>query len=280
MRLAISILVDKIMEYGAIVVCEKIPDDRKDKMSAFDNNAFKGFEGMLTQRLSCLYSSKIPKGEPGSINNPYQLCLADSQNDFQNGIVYFVDPSYTGGVDLEQGFVNVFDLDNIKDTTTTRHFLSKFDSIRYDADTNRFAFSFDYGNFKVKKDVKAEKWTIYAGGATVRFNKEYKYSAYIPETATEVIELLRERHSDKDNFAELAHENLSSKEVSALYDIFKIAIYSNIKAHDDVRKLYVSPVNGNTMDYAEHNAIALTRKFKWQQIDKAERGEWVDSVVV
>ena len=98
LKLAISVLVKKVIEYDAIVVLERISQEVKDKFSAMDNQTMKSFESMLINRLSDLFFLEVPLGEPGSVTNPYQLC-DNTGSEFQDGIVFFVSPTYTGNVD-------------------------------------------------------------------------------------------------------------------------------------------------------------------------------------
>ena len=275
--LAVSEIAKLVVKYQALVALEMIPEDTKDRFSAFDNNVFKSFEAALVSRLADLHFRGIPAGEPGSVENPYQLC-GNTGNDFHDGVVYFVPKSWTGNVDLDTGFVNVFVTENISRAADKRSFLSKFESIKYDRERNRFAFSFDYTNFATKAEPQKNKWTIYAGGPAVSFNKERKTVNYIPETAPYICMELGEYGLDSD-FAVLAKEDkLDSQALETLFVAFKRAVSGVLPGHDGKRKQYISPVTEKHYDMAENSAKALTRKFVWYLEDKKTRGEWVDHI--
>lgn len=277
MSLAITQIVRKVIEYNALIVIEHISDERKDRFSAFDNQMYKAFEGKLTSRLSDLHFRDIPLGEPGSRTNPYQLCTGSG--DFQDGIVYYVDASYTSA-DLKNGFLNLFDVSKITNSAHKRFFLSKFKEIKYDEAKDRFLCTFNYDDFMTKKVIKDKIRTIEAGGPYTKYNREYKYNEYIPSRAKEVKTLLEMNHNMTEDFAKLAFEKqLSSKESEALYEMIMQSVKGLVYAHDDVRKKYISPIDGSEYDYAENTAFGLTKKFLWMQEDKETRGEWVQYIL-
>ncbi len=275
---AISVIVKKVVEYDAIIVLEYIPDDAKNKWSALDNTTFKTFEGKLTARLSDLCFSDVKDGEPGSISNPYQLC-ENTDNGYQNGIVHYIYPSYTGNADLKTGFVNVFDTDNIASISAKRMFLSKFDDIHFDEKKHRFLFTFDYDKFKTRALPHKTKWTVEAGGAAVIYNREHKYNEYFEERASLLVDLIEEcGHDPKSNLVPLALDGrMKGNEADVLFRTFMSAVGGALRAHDNERKKYISPINGREVDYAENATMNLIRKWLWSQKDDA--GEWVDNIV-
>ena len=272
---AISIIAKKALEYQALIVVEYISDEIKDRFSAFDNNVFKSFENQLLNRLADLYFLDVPDGEPGSVSNPYQLCTL-KQSDYYGGIVQFVSAAYTGNIDRETGFVNVFDLNGLKTLSAKKAFLSKFDSIRYDEKLNRFRFVFDYSNFRTKYDLMNTQWEVLAGGASVTYNKEYKTLEYKKETASDAVALIEaNKHTLKDDYAMLALDGkLSGKETAALYDMFINAVRGIVRQHDGVRKLYVSPITGKEYDQAQYATENLVKKYLWNK-DK-DKNNWLD----
>ncbi len=278
---AISIIVRMMIDYNAFIVCEKIDDDVKDRYSAFDNQLFKKFEGMLISRLSDLHFRNVPLGQPGSVTNPYQLC-DNNGNEFQDGIVFFVPNAYTFGVDLSTGFANIFEFKNVITKVDKMNFLAKFDSITYNKKKERFVFSFDYKNFVTKKNVKNNtKWTVYAGGPITKYNREYKYNEYIECTAADVLaKVVKAGHDGMDLSKVALDALLTSDEVYGLYNIFVSAVRGSVGAHDGERKIYISPVTGKEYDYSENSTLALIEKYKWMQKDKKNRDEWIDSIKV
>jgi len=280
---AISVIARKVIEYNAIVVIERIRPEIKNRFDAMDNTVFKKFEGMLISRLADLYFSDVPAGEPGSVMNPYQLC-ENSGNDYQDGIVFFVSNAYTGNVDNQTGFVNIFDLGNVGTVSAKRLFLSKFDSIVYDPAQNRFVFDFDYDNFVTKTCMKKTKWSILAGGEALIFNREFKYNTYYPETASMITKIMAEKNvSLSDNLAKLAATGeLPGDVTTALFDAFRRAISGVISKHEDMPKRYISPVTGEAVIYNDNAAENLTRRFRFNMAelekDKTAREEWIDNI--
>ncbi len=282
--LAITEIVNKVIEHGAVIVVERIQEELKNSRDALDNTVYKSFETQLVSRLADLHFKGIPEGEPGSVTNPYQLC-ANNGNSYQDGIVYFVSPGYTSNVDTETGFVNVFNFNNLRTVAEKRYFLSRFESITYDKTKHRFRFAFNYDNFITNEDVEKKAWTVYAGGPKVVFNKELKYNEYIEETAPEVFAKLSEAHPIDDydlpehclmDFAMFAND-LDSAEVQVLCDMFITAVRSSLRSHDGVRRTYISPVTMKESDFAEHATLNLAKKFAWTRQDKDSRGEWLNS---
>ena len=275
---AISYLVRKVLEYNSVVVMELISEEIKDKASSLDNTVYKSFENKFISRLADLHFKNVENGDPGSVSNPYQLC-SKSGNTYQDGIVYFMTTDYTKGVDLESGFVNLFNFSLINTATEKKRFIASFDSIKYDKTTGRFRFTFNYDNFSPKKVPTKKGWTVYVGGPVVRYNREYKYNTYHAETASGVCKIIEENHSINVDYATLAKEgSLTGKEVSALFDIFRTSVFGAVHAHDGIRKKYISPVSRKEYDYAENTALALTRKFRWFHINEDSRGEWINNI--
>ena len=279
LKLAVSVLVRKVIEYDAIIVLEYIAKDRKDKMSAMDNQTMKTFEAMLINRLSDLFFLDVPAGEPGSVTNPYQLC-DNTGNDFQDGIVFYTSPTYTGNVDANTGFANAFNLSRIGTSGAKKMFLSKFDRISYDKEKNRFIFDFDYDNFSTNFELPQTKWTVLAGGEKTIYDREKKFNTHVEETASSVLEILEKKERNvTEDLAKLAFDgSMTTEEANALYDIFVTAIRGIVKAHDNVPKTYISPITEEKVEYNENAAKNLTRKFLFTQsqmrLSESKKVKW------
>lgn len=281
---AITVLCRKVIEYDAVLCLEYIQPEVKNKFDAIDNSVMKKFESLLTARLSDLYFMDKACGEPGSVDNPYQLC-DNTGNDFQDGIVFFTGAAYTGNVDKETGFVNIFDYSRIVSGAHRKAFLAHFDSIKYSKTKDRFIFSFDYDNFVTRDVIKNTAWQITAGGPAVNFDREHKRNVYVPETASAVVELLLKHNRElSDDFAKnaLDKDKMTVEEACAFYDIFRRAVSGIVKAHDGVGMTYISPVTGKIFDANEVAAENLARKFRFIQEenlkDKKDRESWLANI--
>lgn len=267
--LAIHVILEKMLRYQAVIALEFLSDRYKDKMSAFDNTAYKLFETKLLARLSDLHFKDIPDGEPGSVTNPFQL-VTGSGNTFQDGIVFYAGTADIRTTDTETGFTQAFDFSGIHSAGTKIAFLSKFESIAYREDTNRFVFMFDYDNFLTAGPVNNTKWRICAGGpATIR---EKGRTIYKPEYADEIIKALKEDAVPEDtDLAKLALDGgMKAKTADILYTAFQKAVFGKVGMHMEKDKdsikvhkaVYISPVSGKEYVFSAMKARNLALKMR------------------
>ena len=80
----------------------------------------------------------------------------------QCGFIFYVPAGYTSKIDPATGFVNIFNIKDCTSAETIKAFLECFDSIRYSAEHDAFAFEFDYRNFKLHQTDFKNKWTVFS----------------------------------------------------------------------------------------------------------------------
>ena len=271
---AITEIVNAVIEYDAIVLLEKIAEQTKDKYYALGNTAFKRFEDKLCARLGDLFFKHIPEGEPGSLSNPYQFCYDGNLSEWQNGIVFFVPAFGTSDTDYDSGFRCEFDTSNIQTKRAKMSFLSKFDLIRYNAETCGLEISFDYNNFntsksKAKKAKKEEdkerqtKWHMVLTEGVVSYDRENKCNVYDEKPFVSLPKLLKEIGLPKD--AELQQYALdgvlSGKAVDLVFFNMLKLLRGRRGGCNGERAMYVSPVTSRQVDLSENTALNLNKKF-------------------
>lgn len=229
------------VENEAIIVIEEINDTYKNKMSCIDNQDYKAFKNKLENRLIDYKPKTVKNGDVGLLTNSFQLAGTYKNSSIQNGILFSLNAAYTSSMCPQTGFVNLFDFSNIKTVSDKKIFLSLFDSIWYDEKERLFTFTFDYKNFKTKKEIEKTKWTVYAGKSRTEYDREKKCYNFINDPTKNIRTLLLNENLCKKDFSK---EELPTKIVEELFIIFKNAVLlSVVKACKEVEhEYYVSPV--------------------------------------
>lgn len=115
---AVNKITETFMKYpNAVIVFENLNSAFKHNGSGNSKNPniYQSVEMELIKRLSCMWNKHIEPGLPGSVNKPYTFTMFESvekcQNaakfNKQNGVIFYVNPSYTSSVDPHTGFINV-----------------------------------------------------------------------------------------------------------------------------------------------------------------------------
>lgn len=256
--LAITEILKLAREYNAVIAVESISDVVKNKYAYLDNQVFKAFEGRLAQRLSDLSYKEIADGRPGSISNPLQLAN-NNGNNYQDGILFFVNGAYTRGVDPSSGFVNLFDLSRCNSITSKRQFFNKMNSITYTGDA--MVFEFDYANYPVKLVTEKTKWRVKLSGDASVYDRELKRSKHIKDVVNEIIIPLAGKADLGGNIAEsILDKTVPSVFVEELYKWFRYAITGYHAQIGNKADFYRSPVNGQEYDNSNILAFNLAKK--------------------
>ena len=262
---AISEIVKTVLKYDAIIIMEYISDRTRDKGFAMGNNAYKNFEKKLTARLADLHLKGIEEGQPGSISNPYQLCISPESwnNDYQNGIVFFVGSAGLSGTDPESGFNCIFDVSKVHTKEAKAAWLSKFDKLSYDPIGHSLDIAFDYDKFKTYYVPEKSRWEMSLSSGIAEFNREYKFNEYIPHPFDSIAADLKRNGIDlRSGMIEaLMNNRLSGKTVDLLFSRILRSLRGIVGSHDGIRMMYVSPVTGMQTDFSYHTAINLGRNF-------------------
>ena len=115
-----------------------------------EKQVYQKFEKALIDKLNYLVTSKDPADaeQPGGLLHAYQLTnKADkTARGLQNGILFYVPAWLTSKIDPVTGFVDLLK-PRYQSVHQAQDFFSRFTSVRYHAQEDLFAFTFDYANF-------------------------------------------------------------------------------------------------------------------------------------
>ena len=263
---AIAEIARTVVKYEAIVIMERISEHTRDKGFALGNTAYKKFETLLTARLADLHFNGIEEGQPGSITNPYQLCMPNEKcrSEAQNGIVYFVPGGGISVRDHESGYNFDFDISGINTKTAKMRWLSKFDSIRYDAESKAMNVSFGFDNFKTYGRASRNAWDLRLTGGTTVYDRETGENSYIPHPFDDVISRMSDEgvRADADLAKVMGEGRVTSTVVDMFFYRLVYCLRGIVHTHDDKRATYVSPVSGHEMDFSENSAFNLLNSFE------------------
>ncbi|MCM1321722.1 MAG: type V CRISPR-associated protein Cas12a/Cpf1 [Bacteroides sp.] len=175
-----------MIQYNAVIVMEDLNFGFKRGRFHVEKQVYQKFEKMLIDKLNYLVFKDKGFSEAGGVLNGYQL--AGKFESFQklgkqSGFLFYVPAAYTSKIDPKTGFVDLLNLRDLTNVHKKREFFSKFDEIRYDAETESFAFTFDYKNFdgKGKTEMAAAKWIVYSCDKRIAYSSKSKsYSDVYP----------------------------------------------------------------------------------------------------
>lgn len=175
-----------MIQYNAIIVMEDLNFGFKRGRFHVEKQVYQKFEKMLIDKLNYLVFKDKGFSEAGGVLNGYQL--AGKFESFQklgkqSGFLFYVPAAYTSKIDPKTGFADLLNLRDLTNVHKKREFFSKFDEIRYDAETKSFAFTFDYKNFdgKGKEEMVRKNWTVYSRDKRIVYAPKSKsYSNVYP----------------------------------------------------------------------------------------------------
>ena len=175
-----------VVENDALVVLENLNVGFKRGRIKVERQVYQKFEKALIEKLNFLVFKDRAPSEPGGVLNALQLTKKFESFEKlgqQSGILFYVPAGYTSKIDPLTGFANIFDLSGITNARAKRDFFSKFSSVRFDAETQSFAFDFDYKNFRtVKQKFARTRWTVYSRGDRIVWNSKNRKSERISPT--------------------------------------------------------------------------------------------------
>ncbi len=160
----IHIITRLIVKYNAIVVMEDLNSGFKRGRQKVEKQVYQKFEKMLINKLNYLVFKDKKAGEPGGVLKGLQL--TDKFESFKNlgkqsGIIFYVPPAYTSAIDPVTGYVQyLYPLKRADSIEKAKNFYSKFDSTKYNAEKDRFEFTFDYEKIPNTRYEGKSQWTI------------------------------------------------------------------------------------------------------------------------
>ena len=163
-----------MVEHNAIVVLEDLNFGFKRGRFRIEKQVYQKFEKALITKLNYLVFKERGMREPGGVLNAYQLTAPFESFEKlgkQTGFLFYVPAGYTSKIDPTTGFTNLLNTKKCTNAQSIRDFFLKFDSIRYEAHRQAFAFSFDYDNFKTSQESQRKKWTVYTATRRIVYKK-------------------------------------------------------------------------------------------------------------
>lgn len=176
-----------MVQYNAIVVMEDLNFGFKRGRFHVEKQVYQKFERMLIDKLNYLVFKDKGLAEPGGVLNGYQL--AGQFESFQklgkqSGFLFYVPAAYTSKIDPKTGFADLLNFRDLTNVHKKRDFFSRFDVIRYDAETQSFAFTFDYKKCdgKGKIEMARTKWTVYSKDKRIVYTPKTKSHSDVEPT--------------------------------------------------------------------------------------------------
>lgn len=165
-----------MVKYHAIVVLEDLNTGFMRGRQKVEKQVYQKFERMLIDKLNYLVDKQAAPTAPGGLLRAYQLTSrfeSFKKLGKQSGFLFYVPAWNTSKIDPATGFVNLFDT-RYENKDKARDLLSKFDSIRYNAEKDWFEFAFDYSKFTRKAEETRTRWTLCTYGQRIETlrNKE------------------------------------------------------------------------------------------------------------
>lgn len=174
-------IAELMVKYRAIVVLEDLNRGFMRGRQKVEKSVYQKFEKMLIDKLNYLVDKKADPELPGGLLKAYQLTSKFSsfaKQGKQSGFLFYVPAWNTSKIDPVTGFVNLFDL-RYESKDKAKALLCKFDTIRYNADRDRFEFSFDYDRFTSKAEGTRTVWTVCTHGTRIEtFRNQEKNSEW------------------------------------------------------------------------------------------------------
>lgn len=239
-----------MVEHNAIVVMEDLNAGFKRGRTAFEKQVYQNFERALITKLNYLVFKDAEESAPGFVRKGLQLAnFFDSFEKLgkQSGFLFYVPPSYTSGIDPATGFVSLFQFGKYTNAAARKQFFESFESIRFDAGRNAFAFEFDYSRFPVPKNAEpseVRRWTVCSVGD--RIVHRMKDTQTVWPTGIILSELQKRGVQVSDGFDLLEYirrtdaDNRNASFFSALFDAFRWTV--QLRNSDRDNDYILSPV--------------------------------------
>ena len=231
---AVKAIVDLVEKYNAIICLEGLNDGFMQSRTKIEKSIYREFVKQLVNKLAYMIVDKKQ-----SIINVKQLAFTDCTDKFHNGIIYYVDPSYTSKIDNKTGFANLFNFSKITNNENRKKFFKKFDDIKFE--DGLYKFEFDYKNFDVyKKFLNNKKFIACSYSNRI---KRFKNSEGYWDSKT--IELTKELNSVFENIdisnCDIKDVILNNDKIcSQVFELFKLMV--QLRNTDKNNDYLVSPI--------------------------------------
>lgn len=264
-----------MVEHNAIVVMEDLNFGFKRGRFAVERQVYQKFEQMLIDKLNYLvFKDRLPN-EPGGVLNGYQL--TDKFTSFKDlgkqcGWLFYIPAGYTSKIDPKTGFANLFITRGLTNVEKKKEFFDKFDSIRYDGETDGFVFTFDYDNFGASawhdKDFR-KTWEVNTRGERIVYSKAERKSVTVKPTE-DLKKIFAEfgiRWESGENFIDSVQEIQAEKQNARFFDTLLRSLNAMLQMRNSVPNsdidYLVSPVraaDGTFFDSREQKEFGKSAK--------------------
>ena len=286
-----------MVEHNAIVVMENLNSGFKRGRFKVEKQIYQKLEKMLIDKLNYLVFKDQDPQETAGLYKALQLTNKfKSFKDLreQSGFLFYVPAWNTSKIDPTTGFVNLFDT-RYENVEKAKAFFQKFDSIRFNSESDYFEFEFDYSKFTTRADGTQTDWKICTYGERILTfrnpeqvnkwdNKEVvltkEFKSFFEEKGIDFNSELKEQicaRDDKDFFKGLLH-------------LFKLTLQMRNSITNSEVDYLISPVqnsSGNFYDSRKadstqpkdadaNGAYHIAKKGLWvlQQINQHESDDW------
>ncbi|MCL1891525.1 MAG: type V CRISPR-associated protein Cas12a/Cpf1 [Coriobacteriia bacterium] len=167
LSLAVNKLAKMMIDNNAILVLEDLNFGFKQGRVKIEKQVYQKFEKQLIDKLNyfALKPNDVPINQPGGVLKGYQLAAPFESFEKlgkQSGFIFYVPAWNTSHIDPTTGFCDLF-LWN-RESTDAAGFFSRMETIRYNAESDYFEFSFDYADYHTRCLSPQTKWTVCSHG--------------------------------------------------------------------------------------------------------------------
>ena len=254
---AVKAIVDLVEKYNAIICLEGLNDGFMQSRVKIEKSIYREFVKQLINKLSYMIINK-----KSSVIDVKQLAFNDCTSTFHNGIIYYVDPSYTSKIDNETGFANLFDFSKITNNETRKKFFKQMDDIKFEDGVYRFQFK--YSKFAVHKKYLNSK-TFVADSWGTRIKRFKNEEGYWDSKEIDLTQEFNKVFEDVDvNKYILKDVILNDEKIcSKVFELFKLIV--QLRNTDKNNDYLVSPIKKGQL-YYNTESIFYARDCEDEQI--------------
>ena len=236
-----------ILKYDALVAMEDLDMSFTSSRAQLGQTVYRKFENMLLDKLAYLV--------PDVVNAPHealQLSPGSKATDKRGGVVYFVSPFATSGLDPKTGWLNLLPVYGADSAEKKRALFEKMDSVTRDK-YGDWHFSFDYANYGIERAGIKTAWTVTSKGE--RLERTTDENGKDSVERVEISRLFDEAVGGdyegdlKEKLASLRGTSLDTA-VRAL----RLMLQTRNCLIGDVSGRYISPVEGAVKGFDSDNA--------------------------
>lgn len=244
LSLVIKKIVDLVEKYDAIISLENLNGGFINSRKKIEKSIYQQFVNQLINKLSYMIVDKQK-----SVIGVKQLAFNKCTSEIHNGIIYYVNPSYTSKIDVNTGFANLFDFNKITNAQKRKEF---FEKMNISFNNNLYKFEFDYKNFKTYNNyLDNKKFVVSSFGD--RIKKVKNQMGYWESKTINLNDELNDvfGNIDKNNIQEVILND--DKICAKVFEIFKLIV--QLRNTNDKIDYLISPVEHNGKYFDTRNNV-------------------------